>query len=247
MVDPAKVRAAERILGHSFSDRSLIESAVTHPSAVEGRPVSESYERLEFLGDSVLGAIVALDLFERFPAMDEGELSRLKVTLVSGDMLSQVAADLGVSDCIVFGASEENTQMRGMHSALENVYEALVGALYLDAGFDATHRFVMDTLGPHVDRHRAERPVNPKSQLQELTQRDLHCAPEYKVVGEDGPAHAPTFTAVAYVQGVRAGRGTGATKKEAEAAAAADAIDRLTGGTGTGQVKGSVLAADIDQ
>lgn len=245
-VPPSKVSRAEQILGHRFADRRLVESALCHPSAVEGGSVSDSYERLEFLGDSILGAIVALDLFRRFPGMDEGELSRLKVTLVSGDTLSQVAADLGVGECIVFGASEEKTQLRGMHSALENVYESLVGALYLDAGFDEARRFVLDTLGPHVDSHKALRPVSPKSRLQELTQRDLHCGPEYKVVAEEGPAHAPTYTAVAIVQGVRVGRGKGPTKKAAEAEAAHHAILRLTDGTGEGQVHSSVLASDVD-
>ncbi|MEY8436615.1 ribonuclease III [Atopobiaceae bacterium 24-176] len=245
-VSPKKVAQAEKILNHKFSDRRLVETALCHPSAAEGGPVSDSYERLEFLGDSILGAIVALDLFSRFPGMDEGELSRLKVTLVSGDTLSQVACELGVGDCIVFGASEENTQLRGMHSALENVYESLVGALYLDAGFEGARRFVLDTLGPHVDSHKAARPVSPKSRLQELTQRDLHCGPEYKVVGEAGPAHAPTYTAVAIVQGVRVGRGCGPTKKAAEAEAAHQAILRLTQGTGEGQVHSSVLATDID-
>jgi len=139
-----RVAEIERICGHTFQDKSLIESAITHPSAVEGKPVSASYERLEFLGDSILGAIVATDLFERFPAMDEGELTRIKISLVSGETLSKVSSDLGIAPLIVMGESERGTGARGMHSALENVFESVVGALYLDAGYDTTHAFVVD-------------------------------------------------------------------------------------------------------
>ena len=222
-----RVAEIERICGHEFSDKGLITSAITHPSAVEGKPVSASYERLEFLGDSILGAMVATDLFEAFPSMDEGELTRLKISLVSGKTLSEVAGKLGIGDLIVFGESERGTGARGMHSALENVYESVVGALYLDAGFDATHAFVSRTLRPYMSPKLAERPLSPKSRLQEVTQRDMHCAPEYKLEGEEGPKHSPTFTSVVLVEGRRVGRGTGSSKKAAESAAALDALERL--------------------
>ncbi|MBP3894673.1 MAG: ribonuclease III, partial [Atopobiaceae bacterium] len=143
-----RVKRIEEIVGHHFADEDLIISAITHPSAAEGKAVSASYERLEFLGDSVLGAMVATDLYMRFPGMDEGQLSMLKIALVSGEMLSDVAGELGVGELILFGESEKGTGARGMRSALENVYEALVGALYVDAGYDAAHDFVVRTLHP---------------------------------------------------------------------------------------------------
>ena len=211
-----RVAEAERVCGHHFENQDLIVSALTHPSAAEGRPVSASYERLEFLGDSILGAIVATDLFERFPDMDEGALTQAKISLVSGKMLSSVAGRLGLAPLIVMGESERGTGERGMHSALENVYEALVGALYLDAGYTATHAFVMATLGPEVSPALAEKPISPKSRLQEVTQRDLHW-----------PAHDPTFTSVVLVGGRRVGRGSGSSKKSSESAAAIDALVRL--------------------
>ena len=194
-----KVSEVERICGHHFTDKRLITSAITHPSAVEGKPVSASYERLEFLGDSILGAIVATELFERFPGLDEGALTRLKISLVSGETLSEVSGDLRIAPLIVVGESEKGTHARGMHSALENVYESIVGALYLDAGYEDTRRFVLDTLSSHftpelVDR-LSERPINPKSRLQ-ITQRDLRLAPEYKLVGERAPRTTPPFTSV---------------------------------------------------
>lgn len=222
-----RVVAIEQIVGHHFSDQDLIVSAITHPSAVEGKPVSASYERLEFLGDSILGAVVATDLYEKFPQMDEGQLSRLKISLVSGETLSKVADELGIGRYIIFGASELGTDARGMHSALENVYESLVGALYLDAGVEKTHEFIRRTLAPYMTPELVRRPLSPKSRLQEVTQRDFHCGPEYRLVGEEGPAHAPTFTSVVLVNGKRVGRGKGSSKKESEAAAAESALEEL--------------------
>ena len=222
------VSAVEALIGHEFADKQLIGAALTHPSAVEGRPVSASYERLEFLGDSILGAMVATDLYERFPEMDEGGLTRLKISLVSGKTLSEVAGALGLGKHIVFGESERGTGARGLSSALENVYESIVGALYLDAGYRKTHDFVKRTLGPHVSPELAKEPLSPKSRLQEVTQRAYRCAPVYKLVGAEGPAHSPTFTSVVLIEGRRAGRGCGPSKKEAQTAAALDALSRLS-------------------
>ena len=222
-----KIARVEAICGHTFRDRVLLRSAITHPSAVEGQPVDASYERLEFLGDSILGSVVALALYRAYPQFDEGKLTRLKVSLVSGMTLSEVGQELGIDECIIFGSSEMGTGARGMHSALENVYEALVGALYLDGGWDAAEAFINRTLKPHLATERAEHPTNPKSYLQECVQRDHMEAPAYKLVDSSGPAHEPTFTAVAIVVGVRRGRGSGSSKKEAEAAAALDALERM--------------------
>ena len=119
------------------------------------------------------------------------------------------------------------TGARGMHSALENVYESIVGALYLDAGFDVTHDFVLRTLEPHMSPELARKPISPKSRIQEVVQRDMHCAPEYKLLGEEGPAHDPTFTSVVMVDGRRVGKGQGSSKKSSESAAAADALVRM--------------------
>ena len=222
-----KIRRVEEICGHTFASRRLVEAAITHPSAAEGLPVSASYERLEFLGDSILGSIVAEALFKSYPQFDEGKLTRLKISLVSGETLSEVGQELGLADCIVMGASELGTSARGMHSALENVYESLVGAMYLDGGWETAHAFVVRTLQPHLATERAERPSNAKSYLQECVQRERKEPPVYKLVDTSGPAHDPTFTSVAFVDGARVGRGEGSSKKEAEAAAARDALERL--------------------
>lgn len=223
-----RIARAEEICGHTFDDRVLLRSAITHPSAVEGEPVSACYERLEFLGDSILGAVVSLALYEAYPDLDEGELTNLKVSLISGETLSQVGEEIGIDTIIIFGPSETGTGARGMHSALENVYESLVGALYLDGGWDVAQAFILRTLKPHMAADPVGHPQhNPKSYLQECVQADHMETPSYKVVDVSGPAHDPTFTAVAIIDGVRQGRGTGSSKKEAETAAAADALVRL--------------------
>ena len=222
-----RIARIEGLVGHHFADEQLIISAITHPSAAEGKRVSACYERLEFLGDSVLGAMIAEDLYRRFPDMDEGELSLLKIALVSGEMLSDVAGSLGVGKLILFGESEKGTGARGMRSALENVYEALVGALYLDGGYEVAHEFVVRTLHPRITPELARNVVPPKSRLQEVVQRDYHSGPVYKLEGESGPAHDPTFASVVLVDGIRVGRGTGSSKKESQANAALDALVRM--------------------
>jgi ribonuclease III len=220
------IERAQKIVGHTFEDRSLLVAAITHPSALESGPVEKTYERLEFLGDSIVGAIVAARIYERFPRMDEGGMTRIKVSLVSGTMLSAVADQLGVADIIIFGGSETGTGKRGLGSALENVYEALTAALFLDAGIEEAQRWVSQTLGPQVAEQLAFEPENPKSSLQELLQV-RHITPTYEVIDTQGPPHNRRFTAQALADGEVLGEGSGHSKKEAEAAAAEDALSRI--------------------
>lgn len=219
-----KIHRIEEILGHQFKNTELIKSAITHPSATEGQPVAACYERLEFLGDSVVGMVVAEELYEQFPDMDEGALTRLKVSLISGECLSSVAKERGIDEVIIFGLSERGTGARGLHSALENVYEAVTGALYLDGGMEEARRWIIDTLQPHLAPWRSVMPENPKSLLQEKTQADMHETPHYELVSEQGPAHEPTFVSRCIVGERVVGEGEGSSKKEAESAAAANAL-----------------------
>lgn len=221
-----KLARAQEILGYEFKQEQLLLSAITHPSATEGRPVKYSYERLEFLGDSIVGAIVAAIAFDSFHEIDEGGLTRIKVALVAGSSLSDVAAKLGFADIIVFGSSETGTGKRGLHSALENVYEAVVAALYLDGGIDAAVKFVRRTLIPHMSLDLAAQPENPKSALQEKLQED-GITPTYKLIETQGPPHDRTFVAQVYAGDQGLARGTGRTKKEAESQAAKSTLARL--------------------
>ncbi|MCI9129549.1 MAG: ribonuclease III [Eggerthellaceae bacterium] len=221
-----KLAAAEKAVGRKFSDSSLLLSAITHPSATEGKSVKFSYERLEFLGDSILGAIVASVAFHRYPNLDEGGLTRIKVSLVSGSSLSDAAADLGFADIIVFGSSETGTGRRGLHSALENVYEAVVAALFLDGGIDAAVEFVERTLIPRMTIDMAKEPENPKSALQEKLQVD-GITPTYKLIETQGPPHDRTFISQVYAGDHALAQGSGRTKKEAESQAAKSTLARL--------------------
>ena len=222
-----RLAGVEKACSYQFKDKALLERAITHPSAVEGHALADSYERLEFLGDSLLGAIVAAEVFRRFPSLDEGELTRLKIALVSGNMLSRVAEETGLAQYIIIGESERGTGARGMHSMLEDVYEALVGAIHLDGGPEAAHDFVLSTLGSQIEAGLSVVPANPKSVFQEVAQRILHATPSYKLVSEEGPAHDPVFTSVALVGARRLGRGTGPSKKLSEASAAHNALENL--------------------
>ena len=223
----AKLSRVQEILGYNFKNTQYLLSAITHPSATEGRAVKFSYERLEFLGDSILGAIVAATAFHRFPELDEGGLTRIKVALVSGASLSAVAANLGFADVIVFGSSETGTGRRGLHSALENVYEAVVAALYLDGGIETATEFVTRTLIPKMSLDLAREPENPKSALQEKLQEG-GITPTYKLVETQGPPHDRTFVAQVYAGEKGLAQGVGRTKKEAESQAAKSTLARLS-------------------
>ena len=219
----ANLSRAQEILGYTFADADLLRAAITHPSALESGGSKRSYERLEFLGDSILGAIVAREAFETYRKLDEGGLTRIKVSLVSGAMLSRVADELGLGEVIIFGQSETGTGKRGMHSALENVYEAIVAAISLDGGYQAAHDFVSRTLLPNMDAGMATEPENPKSSLQELLQ-EHHVTPTYRIIETAGPPHDREFVAQVIASGLELAQGRGRSKKEAEAAAAAEAL-----------------------
>ena len=183
-------------------------------------PQSEVIEDIKF---ETFGCAAAIATSSMVTELAKGRTlqNALKITN------KEVADELGIGSCIFFGASESGTGARGLHSALENVYESLVGALFLDGGWDVAEAFILRTLQPHLAADRAERPENPKSFLQECVQSDGLPSPAYKLVGTEGPAHAPTFTAVVLIDGARQGRGVGSSKKEAEAEAARDALERL--------------------
>jgi ribonuclease-3 len=214
---------AEAIVGHRFAHPELLVQALTHPSAVEKFRESLSYERLEFLGDAILGAIVSMMLYQRFPTMSEGGMTRAKVALVSGQSLSALADRLGLAEYIHFGSSERGTGKRGLASALENVYEALVAAVALDGGYPAAYAFVERTLAPLISEETARESENPKSQLQEVLQV-RHITPRYELLTTSGPPHERVFTCGVLADDECIGIGTGKTKKDAEARAAAAAL-----------------------
>lgn len=218
-----KIARAEGIIGYSFRDKLLLGAALTHPSALDKQNIVHDYERLEFLGDSILGAITATYLFTRFADLDEGGLTRIKVALVSGASLSRVADDVGLGDCIIFGESETGTDRRGLNSALENVFEAIIAALYLDGGIEVARAWAERSVLRHARHDLALEPESPKSSLQEMLQ-DQGKQPQYEITGFDGPPHARTFFARVLIDDEVMGTGSGASKKKAEAEAAKAAL-----------------------
>ena len=223
----------ERSLKLRFKDRSLLEQALIHPSYLnEVRPGERSmgsYERLEFLGDAMLGLAVTHELFERFPQLAEGHLTKLRSALVKGDTLAKVADRLQLARYLELGKGEESTGGRERQSNLAATFEALVGAVFLDRGFDAARKFVLQTMAEEVEEVVARAvPEDAKSRLQEVVQREGGALPLYQLVGSGGPDHARSFDVEVIMDGQVRGRGRGRRKLEAEQRAAEEALHRLS-------------------
>jgi ribonuclease III len=217
----------EARIGHTFRDRALLERAVTHLSYLADHPtITESNQRLEFLGDAVLQILIAEELFNLFPQEREGMLSKRRALLVNGGFLAELAREIALDECLRLGSSEEATGGRTRTSSLGDAMEALVGAVYLDSDIDKARRVVRDLYGPLPDRLAAVEDVeNPKGRLQELVQ-PLHgnTALRYEVLGIQGEDHAREYAVAVYLNDRQLGRGRGMSKKQAEEAAAREAL-----------------------
>jgi ribonuclease III len=214
----------EKILGVKFKNTLLLEEALTHKSyAMEKGGVLAFNERLEFLGDSVLSAAVAHYLFNRYPDVDEGRLSQLKSMLVSRPSLTIWGREIGIGQFLRLSDGEVSTGGRERDSILGNAMEALLGALYLEAGFDATKKFIDKLLA----KRKRLVTVDHKSRLQEWAQKKFKVPPDYVVRRSFGPDHAKTFEVDVSVANQVLGAGSGKSKKEAEQAAARDALRKI--------------------
>lgn len=225
-MDAERVAAAERILGHTFTSQGLLITALTHPSYAAEHVDVCTYDRLEFLGDAVLGFIVADYVFEEFPDEPEGLLTRRKHHAVSREALAEAADVLGLADVVLLGVGAQASGERQRASILENTVEALIAALYLDAGMDAAREFVERILEERLHAHAAGEP-DAKGALQEWSQAAARALPAYRIVSAEGPPHRRHFTAEVSVGGTVLGSGTGGTKQAAEKAAAAAALVAL--------------------
>ena len=215
-------------LGHDFAHHDLLIQALTHPSVVQGRAPRRStpYERLEFLGDRVLGLVVADMLFQRFPAEPEGALARRHAALVRRETLAAVAERIGLPPCLTLAKGEEEAGGRANPGLLADACEAVIGALYADAGFDVSAAFVRRAWTSLMDAALAP-PKDAKTALQEWAQGRGKPLPVYAVVGQDGPPHDPTFVVSVGVEGVEPVQGTGASKRVAEPAAAQALLEKV--------------------
>ena len=218
-------------LGYRFRDESLLRGALYHSSyANEHRNENiVSNERLEFLGDAVLGFVSAEFLYSRFPNAPEGELTRIRAALVREESLFEVAQSLQLGECLMLGKGEESGGGRQRPSILADCTEAVFAAVYLDGGMDCARDLIHRVLLSKGDITVAEsRRRDYKTELQELVQRKPHQVLRYELVGQSGPDHAKVFTVAVLLNGDPVGEGSGHSKKEAEQSAACAAMEKLT-------------------
>lgn len=217
----------EKQLGHTFRDQDLLLRALTHPSYCHDHKASgENNQRLEFLGDAILGFILADALFKHLPNEREGELTRSRSALAKGKQLSALADEIGLKEWIRLSEAEERNQGRERESILEDTLEAVIGAIYLDSDLETTYRVVKNWIGDLDIRLRSLLlSHNPKGQLQELIQPTLgNMAIDYRLVESEGPDHARVFTVEVVIDETSYGVGRGSSKKEAEENAAHQAL-----------------------
>ena len=221
----------ERRIGYRFRDRGLLEHALTHKSraAEDASGGVADNESLEFLGDAVLGLVVADFLFRQYPNYDEGQKSKIKASVVSTTCLARHAEQMGLGEHLLLGRGEEKTGGRFKQALLADAYEALIAAIYLDGGVDAAAAFLTRELQEAIEAGATETIVGQdyKSALQERLQALGRPLPEYRVAGEAGPDHRKVFSVEVVVAGEVLGAATGKAKKEAEQEAARLALARL--------------------
>ncbi|BDG35111.1 ribonuclease III [Parageobacillus sp. VR-IP] len=225
----AKFKELQEKIGIFFTNEKLLIQAFTHSSYVNEhrRRLQEDNERLEFLGDAVLELTVSQYLFKKFPHMSEGELTKLRAAIVCEPSLVKFANALSFGELVLLGKGEELTGGRTRPALLADVFEAFIGALYLDQGMDAVVQFLGQTIFPKVDEGAFSHVMDFKSQLQELVQRDGIGVLEYTILEEKGPAHNKEFVSRVSLNGKELGIGVGKSKKEAEQHAAQMALETL--------------------
>src|SRR2546421_8649860 len=219
------VARCERRVAYTFRDKKLLRAALTHASGAEHRLASN--ERLEFLGDSILGLVVCEMLFRQFPQYLEGELTKIKSVVVSRQTCAKISEALGLQEFLTLGKGMTTTPTVPP-SVLADVFESLIAAVYLDGGHNAARQFIHTYIGPEVELAAAgELGCNYKSLLQQFAQREFGNTPTYHLLDEKGPDHSKCFKMVAQVSGQRYQPAWGRNKKEAEQRAACNALSEL--------------------
>ena len=227
---PAPPSELEHLIDYHFKDISFLHEALTHSSALNelSGGAAQDNERLEFLGDAVLGLMVASLLLERFPDKREGELSRLRASLIGEENLARVARSLDLGRFLVMGKGERQTGGAQRKSLLADAFEALLAAIYQDGGVEAASRFVARLFLPLLDKVASEViGKDYKTALQELTQARFGAVPQYKIDGVTGPSHEQRFVVSVLLRDEQVGKGEGGSKKEAAQQAARAALRKL--------------------
>jgi len=226
MVDQSELLArAQAAIGYSFTDPELLITSLTHASVADSRVLSN--ERLEFLGDAVLGMVVCEQLYSRYPEWLEGELTKVKSMLVSRRVCAQVADQVGLTGQLILGNGIDDRSHLPT-SIRAAVLESVIGAVFLDGGFEAARTFIVRTMEAHMERcANKQNHDNHKSALQQLAQRFYSATPRYETLDEQGPDHSKCFEVCVVVEGERFPSAWGPSKKEAEQEAARKAITCL--------------------
>jgi len=227
----SEILQAEAALNLTFSNKALLQRALTHRSYLNENPdyPLEDNERLEFLGDAILDFVTGEYLYHRFPEVAEGRLTNLRSALVRTERLAQFADDLQVGEHLFLGRGEEDSGGRERPAILCDAFEALIGALYLDQGIEAAREFIYPIIEPALQEILAsDADKDAKSQLQEIAQSHYQLTPTYRTVKEDGPDHAKEFTVQAVIGLKVYGTGVGLSKQSAAQAAAKEALELLS-------------------
>jgi ribonuclease-3 len=225
--DAQLLHDCQEVIGYWFKDLALLREAVTHASGANHRLVSN--ERLEFLGDAILGAIVCELLFRKFPDYLEGDLTRIKSIVVSRRTCAKISEELGIDEFLIIGKG------MGVHdqtppSVLADVFESLIGAIYLDGGMEAAQRFIVRHIEPEIDAvFEGQGGLNHKSDLQQVAQREFGETPTYLLLDEKGPDHSKCFKIAARIGPRSYAPAWGRNKKEAEQRAALNALSQIAG------------------
>lgn len=225
--------ALQAALGVNFKDEALLQQALAHRSYLNENPALHlvSNERLEFLGDAVLGFVVANELYSRFPDFSEGELTKLRAALVRGETLGRIAASLQLGDYLYLGHGEEESGGRSRPRNLSCTLEAVIGAVFLDSGLDVAESFILRMVNGELEGVVEDKfAADYKSRLQQIIQSERKITPVYRTIEEVGPDHAKTFTVEVLAGDVILGRGSGRSKRAAEVNAARHALQGLMGG-----------------
>ncbi len=224
--EEALQKLAQRL---NFNDLGLLRHALTHRSYLNENPgFTQDNERLEFLGDAILDFLVGDWLYQHYPEMREGDMTRTRSALVRNERLARFARSLRLGEALLLGRGEENNGGRRRTGLLCDAFEALIGALYLDQGIESVRRFILPFLEENIDEvlYQIER-QDPKSYLQNWSQKQGHGTPDYVIIAATGPDHDKVFTAEVRIGGKVYGRGQGSSKHQAEEAAATQALQNL--------------------
>ncbi len=225
----AALRELEAALSCRFHDRGFLDNALTHSSFVNENPDADcrDNERLEFLGDAVLGVCISDLLMKKFPDYTEGQLSKLRASVVNEQPLAELARKFNLGDYLLLGRGEISTGGRTKSSLLSNTFEAIIAALYLDSGFERTQEFIREIFEPLIEEGKTASYQDYKTTLQEMSQTRFKGLPRYTLISEEGPDHEKIFSVRLSLADAIVATGTGKSKKEAEQQAAKTAIEEL--------------------